>query len=130
MFTDSIHISPEDDLLDSRDLFNRYCHLESRHRQFSQQIGTWGLSKEEHKELRSLRRMQKLVRVDEDRSFEWRTGVPVVSDAYFTEYALAFAEDIGMPLNQWDPDELVEDIRRDCLPVDYAGHTFWAHGLA
>lgn len=122
MFTNSIRISPEDNIIDSRDFINRTCGLRTWQRYGNR------LTTDERNELKSLDRISQSVHADREYASEWRHGVPVVNDSYFTEYALAFARDIGMPLDELDPAAIVADVRAGCRPLDYMGRTFWAHG--
>lgn len=109
------------DLIDSRDVIERYRELSTQGEQ---------LTEDEYREVHALIEL-----IDQGESLsDWEYGVVLVSDAYFEEYAQQFAEDVygfDSATSQWpmchiDWEAAADSLRMDYTEIDYDGVTFWA----
>lgn len=78
----------------------------------------------EHKNLSSFR--------DEAMSSEWKYGVVLIREDYFTEYAQQLAEEIGAinrdaswPLNHINWDAAADELKNDYSQADLDGETYY-----
>lgn len=65
-------------------------------------------------------------------SSEWESGIALINESYFTDYAQELASDIGAvdlnaswPLNHIDWDAAADSLRDDYVEADLDGVTFW-----
>jgi hypothetical protein len=118
-------ISPEQDIIDSRDVERRIKYLTA---DLKQPESYTGEHKEEREELKKLKDLKEAIGNDE----EWEFGITLINDNYFEEYAQEFAEDIGAiekngqwPTNFIDWERAADELRIDYMEVDFDGATFW-----
>ena len=126
-----------DDMLDSRDLQMRIDELESDIETAVEKNDEEGLNDEEQsdlddnsEELESLTEFR-----DEVASSEWDSGLTLISDDYFEDYARQFAEDIGAfsgseswPGTCIDWKQAAEELQMDYSCADFDGTTYWYQG--
>lgn len=110
-------ITNSEDIIDSRDVIERIAYLSD-----TDDPG-------EQEELSSLLSLQEEA---EGYSPDWRYGVGLIRDSYFTEYAQQFAEDIGAISNDqsWpnyciDWEQAARDLQVDYTCVDFDGVEYW-----
>ena len=80
---------------------------------------------EEHKSIADLE--------EEINSSEWRHGLQLIADSYFTQYAEELAEDLGItsskfqdwPYNCIDWEKAASELQYDYSCVDFDGETYW-----
>ena len=123
-------ISNYDDVIDSRDIIERIEELESMIEDNNE------LSEDEQEELdneiEELKILQELAKDGEDYSEDWKYGVQLIRDSYFTEYAQELAEDTGMmekevrwPYTCIDWEWAARELKYDYTSIDFNGITYW-----
>ena len=87
-----------------------------------------GVSTDDVEELRTLRSVR-----DQASAYsnDWRHGVTLISDRYFKQYAMDYAEEsAGVSSSAWpftciDWDKAAAELRTDWTSIDFDGETFW-----
>lgn len=115
-------VSNTDDIIDSRDVIERLAELE-----YEWDAGTADLLDAEER--------GHLLHLDaqgDSSHIDWRHGVTLVRDDYFTVYARHLAYDLGCvdlkagwPSCHIDWDEAADSLRMDYTPVEFDGVTYW-----
>ena len=105
------------DVLDSRDLQERIDALEDIEER----------DDDEQEELDNL-----IAFKDEVSDSEWDSGLQLIDEDYFEEYAQELAQDIGAigrdaqwPLNCIDWEQAAEELKGDYRTADYNGNTYY-----
>lgn len=121
-----------DQCIDSRDIQERIDELEIEQHNFEESAdqpdATWETAyPDEAKELSELLQLKQDV---EEYNSEWKYGVALIRDDYFTEYCQDMVEDIGdLPRDvpsyiviDWEA--TADNLKMDYTEVDFDGHTY------
>ena len=122
-------ITNSDDVIDSRDIEGRIDYLESSRDDFQ--------TKEEWNESEEKTELESLISLRDDLEGycdDWKYGVTLIRDSYFTEYAEELCKDIGelpkeLPwyiANHIDWEGVAEEIKVDYTSAEFDGVTYWA----
>lgn len=132
------HVSPNDDIIDSRDVIER---IEELRAEWDEATGDhwedyalsgddWavGLGEDGAEELEQLMSLQEQAEGYSD----WLYGATLIRDSYFEDYARQLAEDIGAidedarwPACHIDWSAAADSLQMDYTSVDFAGVTYW-----
>jgi hypothetical protein len=123
-------ISNYDDIIDSRDVIARIEHLEGlAEYDEDEELISSGLDEDEAAELESLRDLASQGEVDR----EWRHGVTLIRETYFTDYVKEFAEDTGAvsdcvkwPFNHIDWEAAADELKSDYDTYEFGDVTYYA----
>ena len=111
-------ISNSDDIIDSRQVIERIEELQ----------GLDALEDDDKEELLALEELQSEA---EGYSDDWKYGVTLIRDSYFTEYAEELCKDIGdIPKDiphyiEIDWEKTAANIQQDYTSVEFDGVTYW-----
>ncbi len=134
-------ISPSDDVIDSRDVIDRIAELESEKESMLEGCpeSEYGNSDnpiwkewEESDEAEELKFLQTLVDELEDYCVDWKYGVTIIHQDYFTEYTEEMLKECGyLPndLPSWieiDMEKTAENVKVDYTEAEYNGVTYYA----
>jgi hypothetical protein len=132
-------VSNTDDIIDSRDIIARIEELEAELEggTLDEKTNEYVMvdddgdeinMDDEYEELEVL----KVLAEEAENCCSWEDGETLISDNYFEQYAVDFAEDIGAvgsedqwPLQHIDWKAAAADLQTDYSSVDYDGQTFW-----
>jgi len=117
-------ISNFDDVIDSRDVIERYNELAA--------LSIESPNEFTQSDLDELTALEALRKQGEDYAADWDYGETLIRDSYFKEYAQQLADDCGMIKDgaQWpytciDWDMAARDLRMDYSAIDFNGVTYW-----
>ena len=121
-----------DDIIDTRDLIDRFESLESLH---DNEGGTFNetLTDDEKEEFGTLKEILAAIKGlggDEQWRGDWYP-LTLIRERYFTTYTQELLEDTGIiPTNlpDWvaiDWERTAEAVQEDYTPIEIAGHTYW-----
>lgn len=133
------HVSPNDDIIDSRDVIER---IEELREEWNEATGDdwqdyalseddWkvGLGEDGAEELMALLALQEEA---EGYAPDWHHGSTLIRDSYFEDYARQLAEDLGCidrestwPNTHIDWPAAAADLQQDYTSVDFDGITYW-----
>ena len=123
-------INPHADVIDSREVIERFEELEARATEEDEGLFPDPLDEDEKEELESLRSLLDDLRHSSEEKPEY--GITMIADSYFTDYAQQTAEDIGAissdaswPLYCIDWERAARDLQMDYTSVEWEGQTFW-----
>ena len=120
------------DILDSRDILERYEELDDRANadESSDLFPPEPLSDEEHDEYATLGDLLQEIRNNAEDTPQ--AGVALIADSYFEDYAREFAEDIGAvprdagwPTSYIDWERAADALKMDYTSIEADGRTFW-----
>lgn len=145
----TMHFSNRKDILDSRDIIERFEELTSEkealleqiveayddeelysdedRRELQNELNTWI---DEHGEEHRI--LSKLNAQGSDYAPDWEYGETLIRDSYFQTYAQELAEDIGAidrnakwPTNCIDWEQAARELQMDYTALDFDGVTYW-----
>lgn len=115
----SNQIDNHDDYIDSRDIIARIEELEA-------------IEEPDEEEREELAGLIELAKEGEDYSENWKYGAQLIRDSYFEQYAMEFAEDMGVvdrdmswPNNCIDWERAARELQMDYTSIDFDGITYW-----
>ncbi len=134
--------SNTDDLIDSRDIIDRIAELrderdscmmlrEDDSGNVTEEPDPQGWADQYPEDAAELAALEKLAGEAEDYADDWRHGVTLIRDDYFTEYARELLEDCGTiprDIEEWviiDWDATARNVRMDYTGVEFDGVTYW-----
>ena len=122
-----------DDIIDSRDIIERRDELEAR-----EEVATDGevlfpeppLDADEEAELALIR--EALDEIDRSSEDSPESGIALIADSYFVQYAQEYADDVGAiprdagwPTAYIDWDRAADALRMDFASIEIEGVTYW-----
>ncbi|KKK61542.1 hypothetical protein LCGC14_3013290 [marine sediment metagenome] len=122
-------ITNNQDIIDSRDIVERIKELEGEGVVPLDEID----QEDEVEDAELAEELQHLKALTEEASSsEWSSGVTLISEDYFEDYAREFAEDVGAidksydwPANHIDWERASNELQLDYMGVDFDGVTYY-----